>query len=137
MTDLGLHFNYKINNQRPDPISRFLGYPYRPGAMIDRGRKLENAVFLHHRRQREDLGYVAGPGEIDLVVGLQPTEAWINTAWSLADDDTWSREIAGLSSAGGPARRVLVARETAGRTAPAGIELREAWRHLLAPPVPT
>jgi predicted AAA+ superfamily ATPase len=33
-----------------------LGYSYRPGQLIDRGRRLENAVFLHHRRRREDLG---------------------------------------------------------------------------------
>jgi predicted AAA+ superfamily ATPase len=111
-----------------------LGYPYRPGSMIDRGRKLENAVFLHHRRQREDLGYISGPGEIDLVVGLQAAEAWINTAWSLADEDTWKREIAGLGAASAPPRRLLVARETAGRTAPPGIELAEAWSYLAHPP---
>ena len=111
-----------------------LGYPYRPSAMIDRGRKLENAVFLHHRRQRDDLGYIAGTGEIDLVVGASAPEAWINTTWSLADDETWRRETSGITAAGGPARRVLVAREIAGRTAPPGIELVEAWRHLLEKP---
>jgi predicted AAA+ superfamily ATPase len=113
-----------------------LGYPYRPGAMIDRGHKLENAVFLHHRRQRDDLAYVAGPGEIDLVVGTPQSEAWINTAWSLADADTWQRETAALSRPEGPARRLLVARELAGRTAPKDIELVEAWRYLAAPPTP-
>jgi len=109
-----------------------LGYPYRPGAMIDRGRKLENAVFLHHRRQRDDLGYVGGSGEVDLVVGAASPEAWINTAWSLADDDTWERETAALAGEGAPPLRVLVARETAGREPPPGIHLREAWRYLLA-----
>jgi len=107
-----------------------LGYPYQPGAMIDRGRKLENAVFLHHRREREDLAYVAGPGEIDLVVGSSSAEAWVNSAWSLADADTWQREVAALQQPGGPARRLLVAREIAGRTAPPGVELIEAWRYL-------
>ncbi len=111
-----------------------LGYPYRPGAMIDRGWRLENAVFLHHRRQREDLGYRADPVEIDLVVGTRQPEAWINVAWSLADDETWRRETAGLIEPEGPVRRVLVARETAGRVAPAGIELVEAWRFLAKQP---
>ena len=50
--------------------------------LIDRGRPLENAVFLHHRRQREDLVYLGGPAEIDLVVGSERAEAWVNTAWS-------------------------------------------------------
>jgi len=114
-----------------------LGYPYRPGAMIDRGRKLENAVFLHHRRQREDLAYIAGPGEVDLVVGTPRPEVWINTAWSLADEDTWRRETAALAQPGGPDRRVLAVRETAGRVAPPGVELVEAWRYLAQPPPAT
>jgi predicted AAA+ superfamily ATPase len=108
-----------------------LGYPYRPGAMIDRGRKLENAVFLHHRRQRDDLAYLGGAGEVDLVVGATQPEAWINSAWSLADDATWQRESAALTESGAPARRVLVARETGGRAPPPGVELVEAWRYLL------
>lgn len=111
-----------------------LGYPYQPSAMIDRGRKLENAVFLHHRRQRDDLGYVAGASEIDLVVGASAPEAWINTTWSLADDETWQRESASIAAIGGPARRLLVARESAGRKAPLGVELVEAWRYLLEKP---
>src|SRR5437016_11599712 len=80
-----------------------LGYSFRPGALIDRGRRLENAVFLHHRRKREDLAYLAGPAEIDLVVGDDSTEAWVNTAWSLSDDETWQREAAALERPGGPA----------------------------------
>ena len=101
-----------------------LGYPYQPGEMIDRGRRLENAVFLHHRRRREDLGYVAGPPEIDLVVGSARPEAWINSAWTLSDGATWERETAGLVASGGPPRRLLVAHETAGRTPPAVIASR-------------
>ena len=107
-----------------------LGYSYRPGAMIDRGRKLENAVFLHHRREREDLAYLGGAGEIDLVVGRDLPEAWVNTSWSLADDETWQRERAALERPGAPAKRVLVARETANRRAPAGARIVEAWRYL-------
>lgn len=107
-----------------------LGYPYRPGALIDRGRRLENAVFLHHRRQREDLAYLGGAQEIDLAVGGAETEAWINTAWSLSDEETWRRECAALQRPGGPSVRLLVAREPAGRVAPAEIRVVEAWRYL-------
>lgn len=52
-------------------------------------------------------------------------------AWSLDDDDTWRRETDALLAAGAPARRLLVARETASRTPPPGIQLVEAWRYLL------
>ena len=71
---------------------------------------------------------------IDLVVGASAPEAWTNTTWSLADYETWRRETAGITAAGGPARRVLVAREIAGRNALPGIELVEAWRYLLEKP---
>jgi len=108
-----------------------LGYPYRPGSLIDRGRRLENAVFLHFRRQREDLSYLAGPKEIDLVVGeAGQAEVWVNTAWSLSEEETWHRESAAIQREGGPRQRILVARETAGRRAPRGIAIAEAWRFL-------
>jgi predicted AAA+ superfamily ATPase len=107
-----------------------LGYSYRPGPLIDRGRRLENAVFLHHRRQREDLAYLGGPAEIDLVVGASAPEAWVNTAWSLSEEQTWQRELAALQRPQAPAQRLLVAREIAGRTAPRGARIIEAWRYL-------
>ncbi|MCK6553750.1 ATP-binding protein [Candidatus Binatia bacterium] len=107
-----------------------LGYPYRPGPLIDRGRRLENAVFLHHRRQREDLAYLGGPQEIDLAVGGADAEAWVNTAWSLSEDETWRRECAAIQRPGGPQTRWLIARETAGRAAPAGVRVADAWRYL-------
>jgi predicted AAA+ superfamily ATPase len=108
-----------------------LGYAYRPGPLIDRGRRLENAVFLHHRREREDLAYLGGTKEIDLVVGADRAEAWVNTVWSLSDDDTWRRESAALGRPGGPVRRLLVARETGGRAAAHGCQVVEAWRYLV------
>jgi predicted AAA+ superfamily ATPase len=107
-----------------------LGYSYRPGQLIDRGRRLENAVFLHHRRRREDLGYLPGQAEIDLVQGIDIPDAWISTAWSLSEEETWNREKASLQRTGGPAERILVARETAGRRAPKGCRIVEAWEYL-------
>jgi hypothetical protein len=73
-------------------------------------------------------------GAIGELPEIVPAEQWINTAWSLAEDETWTRETAALPAAGGPSRRLLVARKTAGRTAPAGVELLEAWRYLLEQP---
>jgi uncharacterized protein len=107
-----------------------LGYSFRPGPLIDRGRRLENAVFLHHRREREDMAYLGGPAEIDLVVGVETAEAWVNTTWSLSEEETWQRELAALTRTGGPARRLLIAREPAGRAAPRGARIIEAWRYL-------
>jgi hypothetical protein len=108
-----------------------LGYSYKPGQLIDRGRRLENAVFLHHRRQRDDLAYLEGPHEIDLVVGIEYAEAWVSTAWSVTEEETWRRESAILQRHGGPSEHILVTRECAGRRAPDGCKIVEAWRYLL------
>jgi predicted AAA+ superfamily ATPase len=103
------------------------------------GRKLETAVFLHWRRQREDLGYLAGDREVDLVVNRDRPEQLINVAYSVSASLTWAREIAGLEAAAvrfPRAKRVLVAHEHARRTPPAGVQVTDAWRHLLASPTP-
>jgi hypothetical protein len=76
-----------------------------------------------------------GAGEIDLVVGLDQPEAWVNTSWSLADDETWQQERTALQRPGGPAKRVLVTCETANRRAPPGAQIVEAWRYLADPRV--
>ncbi len=121
-----------VNPKKLQVVDVALGRIYRPGAMMDRGRRLENMVFLHHRRQREDLAYLAGPAEIDLVVGSEDPELWVNSAWSLGDDDTWQREMVALQRPKGPERRLLITREPANRVAPKGTEIIEAWRYLLS-----
>jgi predicted AAA+ superfamily ATPase len=103
-------------------------------APIDPGCKLETAVFLHWRRQREDLAYLSADREIDLVVNGERPEALINVALSVSHPAAWEREIAALewASAKAPrASRVLVVHEDAARRPPAGIKIVEAWRYLL------
>src|SRR5271154_6758622 len=48
-----------------------LGYPFEPEQTIDPGCKLETAVFLHWRRQRDDLAYLNADREVDLVVNSE------------------------------------------------------------------
>lgn len=116
------------------PIDWALGYPFVPARRIDLGRKLETAVFLHWRRQREDLAYLGGEREVDLVVNPQDPEAVINVAYSVTDPETWARETAALEWAAARSRgapRTLVVHEGGTRTPPAGIQVVEAWRYLL------
>ncbi len=101
-----------MNPKKLHAIDWALGYPFLPETRIDTGKKLETAVFLHWRRQREDLGYLGGEREIDLVVGTDRPEALINVALSLTAQATWEREIGTLTRAGTRrpgARRFLVA----------------------------
>jgi hypothetical protein len=58
----------------------------------------------------------------------------INVAYSVSKPSTWEREIAALEDGGTKfpqAAGVLVAHEHTPRRAPAGIEMIDAWRHLL------
>lgn len=103
--------------------------------MIDTGRKLENtAVFLHWRRQREELAYIGAEREIDLVVNVERPQALINVALSVTQTGTWEREIAALRRAGAKApkaKRILIVHEGADREPAVGIRMVEAWRYLL------
>jgi hypothetical protein len=112
-----------------------LAYPFVAEPRVDVGRKLETAVFLHWRRQRDDLFYLGGDHEIDVVVGRDRPDNLINVAYSVSRSDTWDREIAGLEWAAARfprTPRVLVAHERSARRPPAGIRIADAWRYLLA-----
>jgi hypothetical protein len=83
-------------------------------------RHCQTAVFLHWRRQRDDLADLGGERELDLVVGSHRLETTINVAYSVTDAATWERETAALASAAArapKASRVLVAHEHARRAA--------------------
>lgn len=128
-----------INPKKLHTVDWALGYPFVPETRIDVGRKLEAAVFLHWRRQREDLGYLGGEREVDLVVSTAQPEILINVARSVIDQTTWEREIGALQWAGARitgAQRVLVVQEQSSRKPPEGIEILEAWRYLLGVPGP-
>jgi predicted AAA+ superfamily ATPase len=123
-----------INPKKLHAIDWALGYPFVPERTIDIGRKLESAVFLHWRRQREDLAYLGGDREVDLVVNPETPEELINVAWSLVQPDTCEREIrslTGTSVAMPDARRLLIAHELSASAQTDGIEVVEAWRYLL------
>jgi predicted AAA+ superfamily ATPase len=125
------------NPKKLHSVDWSLGYPFVPERLIDVGRRLETAVFLHWRRQREDLGYFAGSREIDLVIGVDQPEVFINVAWSVTETPTWEREIFALEWAA--ARRpgaqcTLVVHERVQRQPPAGIQVVDAWRYLLGLP---
>ena len=123
-----------VNPKKLHAIDWALAYPFVAEPSIDVGKKLETVVFLHWRRQREDLGYLAGEHEVDLVVNRDRPERLINVAYSVSASPTWTREIAALEEAASRfprAKRVLVAHEVGNRKPPAGIKVIEAWRYLL------
>lgn len=123
-----------LNPKKLHAIDWALALPFVAEPAIDAGRKLESAVFLHWRRKREDLGYLGGEREVDLVVNRARPEHLVNVAYSTSSRETWERELAGLEWAakrfpGVP--RTLVVHERGSHKVPAGIEVIAAWRYLL------
>ena len=123
-----------VNPKKLHSIDWALAYPFVAEPSIDVGKKLETAVFLHWRRRREDLGYLGGDREIDLVVNREKPEELINVAFSVSRAQTWEREMGALTMAGERfprVERVLVAHEHSTRTPPSGVRIVDAWRYLL------
>jgi predicted AAA+ superfamily ATPase len=123
-----------MNPKKLHAIDWALAYSFVAEPSIDVGKKLETAVFLHWRRQREDLGYLAGEREVDLVVNRDHPEHLINVSYSVSLAQTWKREIAALEEGAARFPRaacVLVAHERTTRKPPTGIEVVDAWRYLL------
>jgi predicted AAA+ superfamily ATPase len=126
-----------VNPKKMHTIDWALAQPFVAEPTVDLGRRLETAVFLEWRRRREDLGYLAGDREVDLVVNRERPEQLINVAYSVAAQETWSREIAALEHGRTRfprAKRLLVTHEHAFRTPPAGVDVVDAWRYLLGAP---
>jgi hypothetical protein len=125
-----------MNPKKRHPVDWALGYPFVTEDSIDIGHKLETAVFLHWRRQRQDLAYMGGQHEVDLVVGGDRPAILINVAYSVTQAATWAREMASLAWGAGQApqaKRILVVHEGTNRKPPQGIEVIDAWRYLLTP----
>ncbi len=126
-----------MNPKKLHGVDWALGYPLVPEPFINVGHKLETAIYLHWRRQREDLGYLGGEREIDLVVNPEQPELLVNVAHHIDHPRVYEREIGGLEWAAGRmprAKRILVVQEIPARDLPKGIEVIEAWRYLLSIP---
>ncbi len=126
-----------MNPRKLHAVDWALGYPLVPEPFINVGHKLESAIYLHWRRQREDLGYIGGKREIDLVVNPEHPEQLVNVANHIGRPEVYDREVGGLrwaSSQMPRARRILVVGDLPEQNIPEDIEVIEAWRYLLGAP---
>jgi hypothetical protein len=64
----------------------------------DRGRLLENAVYLHYRRQGKDLHYYSGESECDLIAKEEERLSCLQVSYELTGENR-EREIKGLVEA--------------------------------------
>lgn len=69
----------------------------------DKGKNLENTVFMHlnrHKLQSDRISYFQGNAECDFVLQREENVVLlIQVSWSIADDETREREIKGLLEA--------------------------------------
>lgn len=69
----------------------------------DKGKNLENTVFMHlnrHKLQSDRISYFQGNAECDFVLQREENVILlIQVSWSIADDETRKREIKGLLEA--------------------------------------
>jgi hypothetical protein len=101
-------------------------------------RSLRKQAVNPKKMHTEDLGYLAGEREVDVVVNRDRPEQLINVAYSVTAPRTWAREIAALEQGAArfpQAKRLLVAHEHATRKPPAGIQVMDAWRYFLDAPL--
>ena len=101
----------------------------------NRGKRLENLVFLELQRRGKEIYYHRGRKECDFLVrdGLRITSA-IQVAWELADPATLDREVEGLKEAMREYRLdtgLILTLETTGRIEEHGITILPVWEWLL------
>ncbi len=106
---------------------------YRPDPDSERGRKLENVVFLHERRKSRHIFYYQGKHEIDLIIE-GPALVYLNTTWSISSPETMRRETAAMAFGAQKfpnAKGILICHENPSKTNEFPFMIKTAWKHLL------
>lgn len=132
-------FSRSLRKQEQNPKKLFLvdvglmqAFTVRPDA--DRGRKLENLVFLRKQSEPGELFYAMDRLEIDLVQLRENGPVFTNVSWSMAAPETARREMAGLTAAleqYPKATLELIAHELGASPIPPAIECKLDWKYLL------
>jgi len=129
----------QVNPRKVYAIDTGLALAFRHDAHIDRGRLLENLVFLHLRRQHMEIAYFRSDEgyEVDFHVTAQDGSCrLIQVTESLADARTRERELRALVSAMEQCRLdhgIIVTLDDTDRIEHEGrvIDIVPAWRWLL------
>jgi uncharacterized protein len=65
----------------------------------DKGRLLENLVYLQLRRRYPEINYYKGKQEVDFCYNSEGAVHLVNVAYNISDKTTYEREIRGLTAA--------------------------------------
>lgn len=129
----------QVNLRKIYAVDTGLALAFRHDAQIDRGRLLENLVFLHLRRQRLDIAYFRSEEgyEVDFHTTAQDgSRQLIQVTETLSDKQTRDRELRALQAAMeqcGLDRGTIVTLDEAERIEQSDrlIDVVPAWRWLL------
>jgi hypothetical protein len=100
-------YSASVNKQNTNPrkvycIDHGLVQAVKPQITEDRGRLLENIIFLHIKRQKRDISYyrTRNGREVDFIyLDNKRKKHLIQVCWSLKDEKTRQREISSLFTA--------------------------------------
>ena len=129
----------RVQTQNPSKyyvIDTGLMQPFVPDTRQDWGKKLENAVYLHLRinRQNEDIYYFKNKFEIDFVYNFKNDLYMMNVAFEVNDTLTAERERSGLLEGKQhfpDARTGLILNDWQPALIPNHIQVLPAWRFLI------
>jgi uncharacterized protein len=133
-------FTQNIREQQRNPRKIYavdIGLKLLMDYNADKGRLLENIIYLELRRKYPQIFYYKGTQEVDFYIPNPVNDLLINVAWQINDNDTRQREIKGMEKAMTELAIkngiILIAdgREEIIKNGNTTIEIIYAWRWLL------
>jgi len=113
-------------------IDSGLGRVYSTSANNDIGHRFESLIYLHERRQHQDICYYRNGFELDMC--WNEGGSFVNVAWDLSGYGTCEREMKAMASGlkMWPSSNAYLIYGIGNKpVAPDGVRLLEGWRYLL------
>ncbi|TRZ53472.1 ATP-binding protein [bacterium] len=95
-------FSKNLREQQRNPKKIYvvdIGLKLLMDYQVDKGRLLENLIFLQLRRKYHEIYYLKGAKEVDFCYYSEGALKLINVSFSISDKETYEREINGLLEA--------------------------------------
>jgi predicted AAA+ superfamily ATPase len=95
-------FSESLREQQRNPKKIYavdIGLKLLMDFQVDKGRILENIVFIELRRRHHDIFYLKGLQEVDFFVNTSENKQLFNVALNITEKKTYEREINGLFEA--------------------------------------
>jgi len=95
-------YSFSVREQQRNPKKIYavdIGLKLLMDFQVDKGRILENIIFLELRRKHNEIFYLKGSQEVDFFVNYLGEQQLINVALNISEKKTYDREVNGLLEA--------------------------------------